>query len=119
MGGRLPDAWSGLTDYVTLKTARAIVAGLGVGVLPARRYDDKFGILWAPSTVPELLEACRVESWLLRTTMGVAFVDIDDFKQVNALLTETVVDRRVLPRLTNAPVGGAHLPAWLRSSPGR
>ena len=31
--------------------------------------------------------------------MGVAFLDIDDFKKVNALLTETVVDRKILPRL--------------------
>lgn len=88
-----------LTDYVTLKTARSIVAALGAGVLPTRRYDDKFGILWPPSSVSELLEACRIESWLLRTTMGVAFLDIDDFKKVNALLTETVVDRKILPRL--------------------
>lgn len=88
-----------LTDYVNLKTARSILAGLGQGVFPARRYDDKFGILWPSNSILELLEACRTESWLLRTRTCVAFLDIDDFKKINTLLTETVVDREILPSL--------------------
>lgn len=88
-----------LTDFVNLKSARAILAQQNHGQVPQRSYDEKFGILWPPSALHQLLQACRTENWLLRTGTTVAFLDIDDFKKVNSSLSETVVDRTVLPKL--------------------
>ncbi len=86
-----------LTDYVNVKTARAILQASGRGSFPARVYDDKFGILWSPSACLDVIEAARTESWLLGTSTCVAYADIDEFKKVNSAATETVVDREVLP----------------------
>jgi diguanylate cyclase (GGDEF)-like protein len=88
-----------LTDFVNLRTARNISRELGTPQPFAieRTYDEKFGILWGPKSFSEVIQACRHESWLLRTSTCVAYLDIDNFKQVNSDLSETVVDRRVLP----------------------
>lgn len=90
-----------LTEFVNLRTARSILRKQGVP-LPeslARAYDEKFGILWSPAQTQDVLEATRNEAWLLGTQTCVAFIDIDDFKAVNTALTETRVDREVLPPL--------------------
>lgn len=86
-----------LTEYVNLKTAREILAVAGTASEMQRVYDEKFGILWGPSAFVRSIEAARRESWLLGTTTCVAYVDIDDFKGVNTRITETRVDREVLP----------------------
>lgn len=90
-----------LTEFVNLRTARSILVKQNVP-LPeslARVYDEKFGILWGPAQIQDVLEATRNEAWLLGTETCVAFIDIDDFKAVNTALTETRVDREVLPPL--------------------
>jgi diguanylate cyclase (GGDEF)-like protein len=87
-----------LIDYVNLQRARKILSEKSRGIFPERSYDDKFGILWAASALQGVLRATRVESELLRTSVVVGFIDIDDFKSVNTELSETVVDRSVLPQ---------------------
>ncbi len=65
---------------------------------PRRMYDEKFHILQAPSQFLGDLAASREASKIRGRTLAVAFVDIDDFKQLNKAKTETFVDRNVLPR---------------------
>jgi diguanylate cyclase (GGDEF)-like protein len=90
-----------LTEFVNLRTARAILLKQDVPLPESltRAYDEKFGILWSPAQIQHVLEATRNEGWLLGTETCVAFIDIDNFKGVNTALTETRVDREVLPPL--------------------
>jgi len=67
--------------------------------LPEREYDEKFHILQAPSLFLRDLNYYRRKCALRSTAVGVAFVDIDEFKKrFNSRYGETKVDRNVLPR---------------------
>jgi diguanylate cyclase (GGDEF)-like protein len=67
--------------------------------LPEREYDEKFHILQAPSLFLRDLHYYRSKCLLRGTSVAVAFLDIDNFKQrFNSRFGETKVDRNVLPR---------------------
>jgi diguanylate cyclase (GGDEF)-like protein len=67
--------------------------------LAEREYDEKFHILQAPSLFLPDLRYFREKCALRGTAVGVAFLDIDDFKsKFNSPHGETKVDRNVLPR---------------------
>lgn len=58
-----------------------------------RQYDEKFHILQSPN-----LFHFRAKCEDREATLAVAFLDIDDFKKLNAAHNETKVDRNLLPR---------------------
>lgn len=62
-----------------------------------RIYDEKFHILQAPRLFRSDLDNFRSSAEVRDLSFAIAFVDIDNFKQFNTDLTETVVDRNVLP----------------------
>jgi diguanylate cyclase (GGDEF)-like protein len=67
--------------------------------LAEREYDEKFHILQAPSLFLRDLHYYRRKCALRDTPVGIAFVDIDEFKsKFNSRHGETKVDRNVLPR---------------------
>jgi len=90
---RLP----GLTDYLDLeRVEKKFDQELR---FPEREYDEKFHILQAPSLFLHDLHYYRQKCALRGTTVGVAFMDIDEFKtRFNSRYGETKVDRNVLPR---------------------
>lgn len=83
-----------LTDYLSIRFAAEAMAD-APGLLP-RAYDEKFHVLEAPRLFFPDLAHYRHECELRSAELVVAYVDIDDFKAVNAKLTETVVDLKVL-----------------------
>jgi diguanylate cyclase (GGDEF)-like protein len=86
-----------LTDFLTLQAAHE--------VMPTKldsfkeKYDEKFGFLHSQAEFLPRLRNCRIESWLRRIGITVAFVDVDNFKQFNTKYNETIVDRDLLPKL--------------------
>lgn len=84
-----------LTDVLTLEEAYD-VAGKSMAV-PEKEFDEKFGILQAQKTFDRFVEYARFNADLRNTEVTVAFVDIDNFKELNTKLTERIVDRTVLP----------------------
>ncbi len=83
-----------LTDFLTIRFAAE--ATTDAPPLLARAFDEKFHVLEAPRLFLPDLAHYRHECTLRGADLAVAFVDIDDFKAVNAKLTETVVDLKVL-----------------------
>lgn len=70
--------------------------------LQPRQYDEKFHVLQAPHLFLTDLGYFRAKCEDRDTSLAVAFVDIDDFKSLNARHTETKVDRNLLPRFMQA-----------------
>jgi diguanylate cyclase (GGDEF)-like protein len=60
-----------------------------------RSKQQKFGILDAPNLVAPDLEQCKAS--LGGLGVAVIYFDLDHFKRLNAQLTETIVDRRIMP----------------------
>lgn len=87
---RLPVA----TDFVTLAAAQARSP---LEEAPQFRYDDKFGILRSPTCFAKDFVWVRSQSSIRGRPFTVAYADIDRFKALNKELTESVVDRDVLP----------------------
>jgi diguanylate cyclase (GGDEF)-like protein len=85
-----------LKDYLPVQFIEASSVRL-VPLLP-RQYDEKFHILQAPSLFLPDLAHFRSRCEDRGTTLAVAFLDIDDFKQFNTGHTEPKVDRNLLPR---------------------
>ncbi|NUO51042.1 MAG: diguanylate cyclase [Polyangiaceae bacterium] len=83
-----------LTDFLSIRYAAE--ATKDAPPLRTRVYDEKFHVLEAPALFLPDLAHYRHECALRGADLAVAFVDIDDFKAVNAKLTETVVDKKVL-----------------------
>jgi diguanylate cyclase (GGDEF)-like protein len=83
-----------LTDFLSIRFAAESTKD--APPLRPRAYDEKFHILEAPALFLPDLAHYRHECALRGADLAVAFVDIDDFKAVNAKLTETVVDKKVL-----------------------
>ncbi|MCC6901475.1 MAG: GGDEF domain-containing protein [Polyangiaceae bacterium] len=83
-----------LTDFLSIRFAAEAMAG--APALEARAYDEKFHVLEAPRLFFPDLAHFRHECELRTADLVVVYVDIDDFKAVNAKLTETVVDLKVL-----------------------
>jgi diguanylate cyclase (GGDEF)-like protein len=86
-----------LTDFLSL---RAATDTLGDAlILPERQFDEKFGILQAPSLLQRDLAYYRRQCELRESSLAVAYLDIDHFKEnFNTPYGETVIDRNVLPR---------------------
>ncbi|MBE7481882.1 MAG: diguanylate cyclase [Polyangiaceae bacterium] len=83
-----------LTDFLSIRFAAEAMPD--APALAPRAYDEKFHILEAPRLFFPDLAHFRHECELRSAELVVAYVDIDDFKAVNAKLTETVVDLKVL-----------------------
>jgi len=83
-----------LGDYVSLGFAAEQLPSLS-----ERIYDEKFSTLMTPTLIDDDLSFYREHCGLRNTTVAVAFVDIDSFKDYNSKLGNTKVDRVVLPPL--------------------
>ncbi len=70
-----------------------------VGTIPRieKEFEQKFRILYSPAQ-----EQTDFDSWVAdgsrraEYSIGVIFLDVDDFKKLNSALTESVVDRAIL-----------------------
>jgi diguanylate cyclase (GGDEF)-like protein len=96
-----------LTDWMTLKRAEEIIAsgvygGKGRAFLPAKTFDDKFGVLAPSSSVAPELEYRRNQCDLREVGLALAYFDIDNFKTQFNIHTETLVDRNCLPVIMRA-----------------
>ena len=98
-----------LTDHLTLQQVEKILSkgtaieGMGNGKVPAKQYDDKFGVLSAPSTLAPELAYWRQQCELRNVGIALAYFDIDDFKvKFNTPHSETVIDRQCLPVIARA-----------------
>lgn len=83
-----------LADYVTLQ--RLVSTAPPVSV-PAPTFEDKFRILYAPSTLPAQLAQLRDECASRDLPVSVVFLDLDNFKAMNTKYGETRVDADLLP----------------------
>lgn len=87
-----------LSELLTVQRAEQLILRDYDLALPERTYDEKFGILTAPTLFFPDLRHYRAMSALRGRSVSIAYCDIDDFKQFNDRYTETVVDRNLLPR---------------------
>jgi diguanylate cyclase (GGDEF)-like protein len=83
-----------LTDFMSIRFAAEAMRD--APPLAPRAYDEKFHILEAPRLFLPDLGHYRHECALRNADLVVCYADIDDFKTLNAKLTETVVDLAVL-----------------------
>lgn len=88
-----------LSDYVSTQGREEIE---GVRELAKTERDPKHRALLSASILLSDLEVLRAECEDRGVSIGVAFVDIDDFKAFNTTLGEVSVDRYVLPSILNA-----------------
>lgn len=85
-----------LSDYLVISQIQEWFQNSSAA--PPRTYDEKFRILQAPTLFLPDLAYERVQCCELRgRPVSVGYVDIDDFKSINTLLTEPRVDREILP----------------------
>lgn len=89
-----------LKDYLPVQYIES--SALSQVSLQPRQHDEKFHILQAPHLFLPDLGYFRVKCEDRETPVAIAFVDIDDFKSLNSLYTETKVDRNLLPRFMQA-----------------
>jgi diguanylate cyclase (GGDEF)-like protein len=90
-----------LTDYLTLE--RVVELTKEDLVWQPRVFDEKFHILTAPELFLPDLEYHRRQADLRGLSVGVVFLDIDNFKlSFNKPYGEFIVDRFVLPRFMEA-----------------
>ena len=66
-------------------------------VAPTKELEQKFKILFSQPQEQKDFDAWRDEAGDQRFQIGVVFIDIDDFKQLNERYTETVIDQTILP----------------------
>lgn len=83
-----------LTDYLSIRHAECALPT--APQLAPRGFDEKFHILEAPSLFLPDLAYYRARCQLRGASVGVAFLDIDNFKSFNTQHTETAVDLHVL-----------------------
>lgn len=86
-----------LIDFVTLE-----VAANDTDRVAERRYDEKFHTLQAPDLRWSDIAYFRRTCGLRGLSLGVAFVDIDDFKSFNTKYGESMVDVNLLPTFMRA-----------------
>lgn len=73
-----------------------------VGTMPKidRELEQKFGILFSPAQEQRDFDLWTTEASAAKEySIGVIFLDIDHFKQLNTAFTETIVDQAILPDL--------------------
>ncbi len=71
-----------------------------VGTAPKldREMEQKFGILLSPAQEQRDFDLWTAEgAEAVGYAIGIVFLDIDDFKNVNSAFTESIVDRAILP----------------------
>ena len=84
-----------LSDFLTIER---IEAGAQKKQAEAPRlFDEKFHILQAPTLLYQDLASYRQKCSFRDAPVGIAFIDIDNFKGFNSAIGETSVDRYVLP----------------------
>ena len=66
-------------------------------VAPERELEQKFKILYSEPQEEKDFNAWRDEAGEETVQIGVLFVDIDNFKQLNERHTETLIDDTILP----------------------
>ena len=88
-----------ITEYLTVAKAEELLRMQGLLEYPERVYDEKFGLLQAPSLFLPDLRYFRTKCDLRDRPVSVAFLDIDNFKSYNKDYTYEVVDRAILPPL--------------------
>jgi diguanylate cyclase (GGDEF)-like protein len=98
-----------LTDYLTLQRVEIILERLNASAeqpvhqLPVKQYDDKFGVLAAPSTLAPEMNYWRQQCELRNVGLALAYFDIDNFKTLfNTPYGETTIDRQCLPVIARA-----------------
>lgn len=84
-----------ISNYLNLATI-ARIPGFNSS-LEERQFDDKFHILMSQSLFMKDLRHYREQCSLRGRPVSVAYIDIDKFKEFNTRLTETRVDKDVLP----------------------
>ena len=87
-----------LADYLTLERVDA----LSSVTLASRSYDEKFHLLQAPDLLHGDLDFYRQSCHVRGRSVCLAFLDVDDFKQVSSQHGEAYVDRSVLPKFMAA-----------------
>ena len=93
-----------LSDYLTLQA----LARTKPLVLEDRVYDEKFGMLTAPSLLmPDLMAHRQACQWR-GIPLVLAFIDIDDLKRLNTAHSETVVDAAIMPPVMRAIEGSLY-----------
>jgi len=91
-----------IIDFLSIQHAER---SLNMNMSPLQRqrsYDEKFGILNAPTLFIPDLKYYRDSCELRGLPLCVAYMDIDDFKEFNTEYSEPRVDRDVLPRFMTA-----------------
>lgn len=88
-----------LSDYVSVAARDAI---LGKPSFASEARDPKHSILYSASMLSQDLEALRSTCESRRRPLAVAFADLDNFKAFNSELSETRVDRIILPAILEA-----------------
>jgi diguanylate cyclase (GGDEF)-like protein len=84
-----------LSDYLTIKVTEEM---MNEHQLPARQYDEKFGVLQASNLFLPDLRYFRARCALRHAPVSTAYLDIDEFKSFNTQYREAVVDRALLPK---------------------
>jgi diguanylate cyclase (GGDEF)-like protein len=93
LDGRLGPVWEHLERKVKLSALEEMTpAGK-----PGKEREQKFGILLSPAQTERDFKQWRQEAEAVGNPIAVFFVDIDEFKKLNATLTETKVDQTILP----------------------
>ena len=87
-----------LTDFITIQKAEKMLRESGELMLRKRTYDEKVGILCAPTLFIPDLRYYRITCGLRSKPLTVAYIDIDDFGDFNSSVGHTAVDQEFLPR---------------------
>lgn len=86
-----------LSEFMTVQAAERH-SGFANDVRGAA-LDEKFGILMSPSTLIDAIGVTRKRCSLRGRCVSIGYADVDNFKAFNEELSETNVDRFVLPQL--------------------
>jgi len=87
-----------LTDYLALKSAEEFLGQNTNYKLRPRVYDEKFQILNAPSLMLHDLRYYRLACDIRDSSVSIAYIDIDKFKDFNTEYGEPRIDRDLLPK---------------------
>ncbi len=91
-----------LGDMVSIQVAEQRLTDEGSLTQLPREYDEKFGILLAPALFQPDLSYYRLTCELRSSSVCVAYIDIDNFKEFNTTYGNPMVDRDILPRFMTA-----------------